>query len=223
MKLKLRATLRLITLAVFMYCIALSSFAQKNSKDYFLPKAKMNKTVFNMPDAAGKPSEFSQVMYYLKKGEQYEVIDKMYYRKKLIRTDIRLIDFTQTEIRLIKLQSATERETNKITVFSPPKIIMKLPGIGQTLEWSYKEANGRQTHFFAEWVKFKLNNVNTRAIRVTETIMLSNGLWFSGKLIYYYKEGIGLWKMEGETTHLQNTIYEFFALEYDSTCSPIDR
>ena len=170
-----------------------------------------------MPDASGEPSEFSRVIYYLEKGEQYEVIDKMYYRKKPIRTDIRLIDFTQTEIRLIKLQSTTKRETNKITVFSPPKIIMKVPGIGQALEWSYNEANGRQTHFISDWVKFKLNNVNTRAIRVTETIMLPNGLWFDGKRIYYYKEGIGLWKMEGETRQLQNTICEFVALEYDST------
>ena len=93
---------------------------------------------------------------------------------------------------------------------------MKVPGIGQTLTWSYKEVNGQKTNFVAEWIKFKLNNVNTRAIRITETINLSNGLLFEGRRIFYYMEGTGLWKMEGETRNLQNTICEFVRLEYDS-------
>ncbi len=202
---------------VLIVCTALSCFAQKNSKDYFLPAAKKNKATFNMPDAVGKQSEFARVMYYLKKGDQYEVVDTTHYQNKPVRIENRTIEFTPTEVHLVKLISTTETEKNKITLYDPPKAIMKVPGLGQTLTWSYKEAHGQKTNFIAEWVKFKLNNVNTRAIRITETITLPIGLLFEAKRIYYYMEGTGLWKMEGETRELQHTICEFVKLEYDST------
>lgn len=170
-----------------------------------------------MPDANGKQFGFSRVRYYLKSGEQYEIVDTTCYQDKSIRIETRTIKFTPTEVHLIKLISTSETERNKTTLYDPPKVILKVPGIGQTLEWSYKEAYGQKTNFIADWIKFKLNNVNTRAIRITETITLSSGLVFEAKRIYYYMEGIGLWKMEGETKQLQHTICEFVKLEYDST------
>ncbi len=166
-----------------------------------------------MPSANENQSEFARVMYYLKKNNQHEVADTTYYQNKPLRIEERTIEFTPTEVHLVKLITTTERERNITTVYNPPKVILKVPGIGQTLSWSYKEAHGQKTNFFAEWVKFKLNNVNTRAIRITETINLSNGLLFEGKRIYYYKEDIGLWKMEGVTRNLQHTIWEFVKLE----------
>lgn len=170
-----------------------------------------------MPHANGKQSEFSRVIYYLKSGDHYEVVDTTRYNDKSIRVETRTIEFTPTEVHLVKLISTTETERNTTTIYDPPKAIMKVPGIGQTLTWSHKEAHGQKTNFIAEWVKFKLNNVNTRAIRITETITLSNGLLFEARRIHYYMEGVGLWKMEGETRNIQHTICEFEKLEYDST------
>jgi hypothetical protein len=170
-----------------------------------------------MPDHNSEQPEFVRVMYYLKKEDHYEITDTIQYHNKSIRIETRTVEFTPTEVRLVRLTSTTDSEPNKTTLYDPPKAIMKVPGIGQTLTWSYKEAHGQKTNFIAEWVKFKLNNVNTRALRITETINLSNGLLFEGRRIYYYMEGIGLWKMEGETRNLQQMIWGFEKLEYDST------
>ncbi|MEO7989016.1 MAG: hypothetical protein ABI663_05705 [Chryseolinea sp.] len=202
---------------VLILSTALSAFAQKSSRDYFLPAAKKNKAIFNMPDHNSKQSEFARVMYYLKKEDHYEITDTIKYHNKSTRIETRTVEFTPTEVHLIKLISTTDSESNKITRYDPPKVILKVPGIGQILTWSYKDSLGRKTNFAAEWVKFKLNNVNTRAIKITETINLSNGLLFDGKRIYYYMEGIGLWKMEGETRNLLHVIWEFEKLEYNST------
>ncbi len=166
-----------------------------------------------MPDQNNKLSKFTRVMYYLKKEGQYEITDTIQYQNKSVRIETRTIEFTSTEVHLVKLISTTDSEPSKTTRYNSPKVILKVPGIGQTLTWSYKDSLGQKTNFIAEWLKFKLNNVNTRAIKITETINLSNGLLFEGKRIYYYMEGIGLWKMEGETKNLQQTIWEFVELE----------
>jgi hypothetical protein len=169
-----------------------------------------------MPDRNGNPSEFTRVMYYLKKGDQYKITDTIRYDKKSIRIETRIVEFTPTEVHLVKLISTTDSEPTKTTLYDPPKVILKVPGIGQTLTWSYKDSLEQKTNFIAAWIKFKLKNVNTRAIRITETINLSNGLLFDGRRIHYYMEGIGLWKMEGETRNLQQIIWEFERLGYDS-------
>lgn len=198
-------------------CTAPLSFAQNNSRVYFLPAEKKNKAIFNIPDRNDNPSEFTRVMYYIKKEDHHEITDTIQYYTKSIRIETRTIKFTPTEVHLVKLTSATDSEPTKATLYDPPKVILKVPGIGQTLTWSYKDSLGQKTNFIAEWVKFKLNNVNTRAIRITETINLSNDLLFEGRRIYYYMEGIGLWKMEGATKNLQHTIWELEKLTYDST------
>lgn len=169
-----------------------------------------------MPAHNGKPSEFTRVIYYLKKEDHYEITDTIQYHDKSIRIETQIVEFTPTEVHLVKLISTTNSEPKKTTLYNPPKPILKVPGIGQTRTWSYQEEHGQKTNFIAEWVKFKLNNVNTRAIRITETINLSNGLLFEGRRIYYYMEVFGLWKMEGETRNLQQTIWEFEKVQYDS-------
>jgi hypothetical protein len=191
--------------------------AQKNAKEYFLPAAKNNKAIFIMPDAYDKESSFTRVMYYFENGDHCEIIDTTRYHNKSIRIEKRTVEFTLTEVRLIKLISATDAGPDEITSYDPPKVILKVPGIGQSLAWSYVDEHGQKTNFIAEWIKFKLNNINTRAIRVTETIILPNGLPFEAARISFYKEGIGLWKMEGETKNLQHTIWEFDKLEHANT------
>ena len=170
-----------------------------------------------MPDAHEKEPLFVRVMYYFENGDYYDIIDTTFYHNKLIRIEKRTVEFTPTEVHLIKLISTTDAEPNKTIVYDPPKVILRVPGIGQSLAWSYQEEHGQKTNFIAEWIKFKLNKINTRAIRVTEIITLPSGLLFEAKRIYFYKEGIGLWKMEGETKNLQHTIWEFDKLERDTT------
>ncbi len=79
------------------------------------------------------PSDFSRVLYYVKKEKQYEIIDKTYHRGKVLRTEKRLVEVAAKEVHLIKLESTTEREKNKITLYAPSKIILKVPGIGEVL------------------------------------------------------------------------------------------
>jgi hypothetical protein len=210
-------TLRSKAFVVLIFCTVQSSLAQKNARDYFLPAAKNNKAIFSLPDTQEKKSAFTRVIYYLKNEDQYNVVDTTRYGTKLFRIEKRTVEFTSTEVRLVKLISTTDAEPNKITPYDPPKIILKVPGIGQSQAWSYQDEYGQKTNFIAEWIKFKLNNINTRAIRVTETIVLPNGLPFEAARISFYKEGIGLWKMEGETRQIKQTILEFTNLEYDST------
>ena len=144
--------------AVLLFCTVQSSLAQKNATDYFLPAAKNNKAIFIMPETYEKESSFTRVMYYFENGDYCEIIDTTRYHDKLIRIEKRTVEFTPTEVRLIKLISTTDAEPNKITLYDPPKVILRVPGIGQSLAWSYHEEHGRKTYFFAEWIKFKLNN-----------------------------------------------------------------
>jgi len=89
------------------------SFAQKSSRDYFLPAGNKNKAIFNMPDRNGKPSEFTRVMHYLKKEDHYEIIDTIQYHNKSIRIETLTVEFTPTEVHLVKLISTTDSEPNK--------------------------------------------------------------------------------------------------------------
>ena len=148
---------------------------------------------------------------YINKDGYFDILTGSFLNDQNTAIQTMTVQFTKTEVKMIRSASTTMFETNKKKIYNPPSLILRMPSEGQTAIWTVTEISGDVEKCISSWTTITINGEKIKAIKVIK----SNDV-FSSKEIDYYVKGIGLWKIdilsEGET----QTQYEFDKLETET-------
>jgi len=184
-------------------------------KDYFIPDSQFNKATFYTPNNTGERTEITRTIYYVNKGESYDITNAPMFNGNPSAIETKTVVFTQTEVKMNKSVSTTMLETNKKQVYESSRIILKMPPQGQTASWTFQDLSGDNIKCTSSWTTVSVSGQQKKAIKVNKVIVGAEN-W--GKTIEYYVKGIGLWKTEIQGSDgITQTFDEFDGLENDPT------
>ncbi len=181
-------------------------------KDYFIPASPNNKSNFYSPNKTGGRTEMTRTIYYIKRGNTYDITNSPMYNSKPSAIQTMTVEITTNSVIMIKSTSTTMFETNKKKSYNPTRTILKMPAAGQTINWTYIDIPGDKIKCLASWTKVNINGVKMDALKVVKQIE-----GFDIKTIEYYVKGIGLWKTEMKGDGITQTSDKFDGLQYDPT------
>lgn len=181
-------------------------------KDYFIPASPNNKSKFYTPNKTGGRTESTRIIYYIKRGNTYDITNSPMYEGKPMSIQTMTVEITTNSVKMTKSISTTMFETNKKESYNPSQTILKMPAIGQTVNWKYINISGKSIECLASWTDVNINGATTEAIKVVKQTE-----WNDIKTIEYYVKGIGLWEIEKKTDGFSFTPDKFDGLQYDPT------
>ncbi len=181
------------------------------SKEYYIPNNSYNESQFYMPDnVTGAPLDLTRKIYYVKKGDEVDVVDLKLYQGKSSSTETRTIRFLGDEIKMSKIISTGLTQNIRTTVYSSPITIFKVPSAGKDASWTISDGEYGITKYISSWTTVTINNIQKKAIKVVQIIPN-----ISAKTAEYYLYGIGLWKTEILSNGQITIIDKFNRLNYD--------
>ena len=181
---------------------------------YFIPDAAYNKASFYSPDSTGARSGLTEVIYYLKNDENYELWDASKTDGHNTSIFTRTVQITLSEVKMIRsISTSILGDTNKKTDYDPPLVLLKMPALNQTITWSNIEHHGdKPTKHTSSWTNVVINGESRQAIKV-----VSQYQEWNSKSIDYFVKGIGLWKTEISGENGTITYNKLDSLDYEET------
>lgn len=203
--------------AIILLTIGLTAITSSGQsiKEYFIPESAYNKVSFYSPGKSGERTEMSRVIYYSIKDGNYDLLDGNMMQGKPVSIITRTVQFTATEVKMIKsISTNIVGETNKKKNYNPSVTLLKMPPERESISWTTTEVSGDKDKCTAVWTTVSVDGVNKKAIKLTSIIIGAEN-W--GKKISYYVKGIGLWKTELSNGSITHTDDAFDGLDYEAT------
>jgi len=160
-------------------------------KDFFIPSSPKNKATFYSPSKTGGRTGMSKTIYYVKKGDYYEITTAPMTDGKPTAITTRTITLSNNEVKMTKSVSTTMFETNKQKTHNPPTVLLIMPSNGESKKWSYTQISGDLANCTTSWTTITVKGQELKAIKLEEEVVDGFGI-----LIEYYVQGIGLWKTD---------------------------
>jgi len=159
--------------------------------EFFIPSAPNNKATLYTPSQTGGRTGMTRVIYYIKKGDYFEITDAPMMDGQPSSIQTRTVTLTNNEVRMTKSVSTTMFETNRQRTHNPPIVLLAMPANGQTKKWSYTQISGDVVNCTTTWTTVNVDNQELKAIKLEEEVVDGFGI-----SIEYYVQGIGLWKTD---------------------------
>ena len=185
-------TFRLTTAFICMTLLIAIKGSTQTVKDFFIPESSFNKVTFYTPDrSTGEPTSMTRTIFYVKKATSYEITDAHFFDNHASAIVTETIEITVNEIKKTKqILTNALGTTNKKTSYNPGIILLKLPPVGQSIEWTIKEGSDI-TKCTANWTTVTIEGNSKKAIKIKKQPQ-----GFTSSIIEYYVSGIGLWKVD---------------------------
>ena len=183
----------LIFLGVLCFTI---SFAKGQSiKEYFIPDAPNNKATSTISDERIRLKGNFKIIYFDKKNQFYVLHEKEWHNGSMeMKSDI-TYKITNDEVIEMQCVFTDEFSKNKLVIYEPKRIILKIPPEGKTIKWviNWSGKNDKyqsNTLCTASWTSVVINNEIKKTIKVIKREKQYNNMITSD----YYVKGYGLWK-----------------------------
>ena len=183
-------------------------------KDWYWPDANFNKVSFYMPDInTGEPTDMTRIVYYIEKGNNYEVTNAGFFKGTPDNIELNNIKFVGNEVKLVSsVLSNSFSTTNKNIRYSPTQTIFRIPDKGHSTFWTFKGEK-----YSASYTTFMFNGNQCNAIKVIEYA----ARW-GGKTINYYIVGYGMVETDITSESGKITVFnKFNDRTYDDTVSTV--
>lgn len=181
-------------------------------KDFYIPsQSNYNKVSFYTPDEKGGRTGMTRTIYYVSKDDgTYDITDSHLFQGETSSTITQTVKFTTTEVVMTQSVSTTMLETNKKQSYKSTRILLKMPATGQTTTWTVPGEEG-PTIFTSSWTTLIIDGVSKKAIKV-----ISQLTGWESKSVFYYVEGIGLYKTEFIENGTKTAFENFDGLSYEA-------
>lgn len=176
----------------FVCVLMISTANSQDIKEFFIPRAPKNKASFYTPNKVGERTEMTSTIYYINKGNSYELITSQMFKNNLGAISMERFEFSSNEAKMTLSESTNAFETNKKRIYSPALIILKVPSKGQKVTWSYMRVSGELINCTSYWETEMIDGIDLDAIKVEKQ---HEGIE-DATIIITYVRGIGLWKTE---------------------------
>jgi ACT domain-containing protein len=184
--------IKLAILVVIVLSIVQTFGQTKESvKDYFIPIAGKNMVTFNGRSNTVEEYDIIRSIYYNNRGDFFDIINTSYSQGKTLNVQTRTVKFTNTDVKLVNSFTTSILEASKSNTYDPAGIVLRMPPLGQTVTWYFKEESGDLKKYTSSWTTVIVNGEIRKAIKVSNPI----DRWKLTDIDYYVK-GIGLWKNE---------------------------
>ena len=202
-------------LALTLMLISVAIVTGQSIKDYYIPDTNHNKVNFFTPDKTGERSGFTRTIYYTDNGDgTYDILDAHMFQGQAASIITQTVLFTTAEVKMIKSISTSMITTNERENYDPPRILLKMPPVGQTVTWNIvANPDDKPTKYIASWTTVTVNGESRKAIKV-----VSQYTGWTSKTISYYVQGIGLMDtdLKGEDG-MTKPFEKFDGLSYEAT------
>ncbi|TKB95747.1 hypothetical protein [Pedobacter cryophilus] len=164
--------------------------AKETVKDYLIPESSFNNATFY---GVFKTSPFyrnNRSIYYIDKGNYFDITDAQLYEGEPTAISTLSVSTSSTEVKMFKSILTNPFTTNKVTNYSNPVILLKLPINNLPVKWTSKTIAGDLEYCSAIFSSITYKEKTYKAIKVTKTSPDTKI-----KTIEYYAKGIGLYEV----------------------------
>lgn len=167
------------------------------AKSFYIPADSVNQSIFDCLGADGQPSSFNTVIWYVKKGNGYEVVNKKTMDAKTTAMHSQALLFTPTEVKMTRQRSKSLFGSDTDKTYKVPQTVLKVPIAGQKAYWTTIEPSGDVEKCTAELTSISIDGKSYPTVKVTKQGYENGGktLVSFARTTEYYVQGIGLYKI----------------------------